>query len=264
MVRRTTTLGSPSHPPLVFLHGFLGRGRDWLPVAETFKDRFYCILPDLPGHGENTDFPFETQLDYDFFVDDLIATLGEFRKINLIGYSMGGRTALYFALKYPERVQTLVLESTSPGIEPEHARLERCTLDDRWAEKIRANGMAAFVEEWYNIPLFRSLHGQPELLDRIKAARCENSSAWMAKVIAELSPGRVPYLGNQLSELKMPLLLLAGGLDEKYASGLEGFGAAIPSSVASVVPDAGHTVHAERPREFIRLLEKFPGLQSSI
>ena len=192
------TLGSPIHPPLVFLHGFLGRGRDWLPVAQAFADRFYCILPDLPGHGENTGFPLEKPLSYDVFVDDLAATLpsppaplpgGEDgRKINLVGYSMGGRTALYFALKYPELVQTLILESTSPGIEAEPARLERCKLDDRWAGVIRANGISAFVEEWYNIPLFRSLHRQPELLERVKAARRENSSAWMAKVITELSP----------------------------------------------------------------------------
>lgn len=250
-------LGSSSHPPLVFLHGFLGRGSDWLPIAEAFKDHFYCILPDLPGHGENTGFPFEKKLSYDVFVDDLVATLGESRKINLVGYSMGGRTALYFALKYPERVQTLVLESTSPGIEPEPARLDRCKLDDRWAEKIRQNGISSFVEEWYNIPLFRSLHRQPELLERIKAARRDNSSEWMAKVISELSPGRVPYLGHRLVEFNLPVLLLAGGLDEKYASALDPFQQQIKGAKAQIVPDAGHTVHAENPEIFINTLSQF-------
>ena len=50
--RRLLTIGDPSLPGILFLHGFLGSGRDWLPVAEMLGNRFHCLLPELPGHGE--------------------------------------------------------------------------------------------------------------------------------------------------------------------------------------------------------------------
>lgn len=251
------TLGDPSQPGLVFLHGFLGRGADWLPIASAFADRYNCILPDLPGHGANITLAPETPLDYAFFAQDLLAALPDSRPIHLLGYSMGGRAALYFALRYPERVQTLILESVNPGISDPVARVERARLDDAWAAKIRAHGLPAFIDEWYSQPLFRSLHRQPELLAQIKTARCQNNPGWVAKVIAELSPGRQPWLGSRLDEIKIPTLLLAGKLDEKYAAALPGFAAQIRGARAALVPFAGHTIHAERVERFVAICRAF-------
>jgi len=257
-------LGNPEHPPLVFLHGFLGQDSDWLPVAKAFSDSFYCILPDLPGHGKNTHLSFDLPLSYDVLAEGLLATLVNSNPINLVGYSMGGRTALYFALQYPERVKKLVLESTNPGIKDENARSERAQLDDRWAHDILNHGMEIFIDAWYDLPLFRSLHHQPKLLEHIKATRRHNSPEWMAKVIAELSPGRQPWLGNQLGKLTMPVLLLAGALDKKYASILDNFAGAIPHSHAVVIPDAGHTIHAEQQEAFTEALLGYLTQRSSV
>lgn len=251
------TLGSPNLPPLVFLHGFLGRGADWLPIARAFADRYHCLLPDLPGHGANLALPLDTPLNYSLLAEGLSATLPDSRPVTLLGYSMGGRIALYFALRYPERVQTLILESTSPGLQSLSARTERARIDDLWAEKILLNGLPVFVDEWYRLPLFRSLQRQPALLETIKQQRRQNHPEWMAKIISELSPGRQPYLGKDLSKLFVPTLLLAGRLDEKYTAALPGFAAAIPQARALKIPFAGHTLHAERTERFIRILRAF-------
>lgn len=251
------TIGHPSAPPLVFLHGFLGRGADWLPIARTFAGRYYCILPDLPGHGSNITFPLGTVLNYEFLVQDLIDNLPTKRPITLVGYSLGGRTALYFALNHPERVRTLILEGTNPGLEDPIARQERTQSDDAWSDQIRTRGLPTFVDKWYNQPLFHSLHHHPTLLEQFKTTRRENDPRWMAKVISELSPGRMPWLGDRLGEIKIPTLLLAGSLDEKYASCLHDLSAKIQGSMAWKVPMAGHSIHTERPGRFNAICHAF-------
>ena len=249
-------IGNQSKPGLVFLHGFLGSGADWLPVAESFSGDFSCILPDLPGHGQNTEIRADEVLDYDLFSDGLARTLPP-QAVDLVGYSLGGRVALYFALKYPERVKRLVLESTSPGIKDPEQRAERALLDQRRAEKILSGGLGLFVDDWYSQPLFSSLRLQPELSARLKSSRMQNSAAWMARVISEMSPGRQPWLGDRLGDLKMEVLLLAGELDLKYAAGLTSSAAKIPQAKAVSVPNAGHSIHAEQPESFIGILESF-------
>ena len=64
-----------------------------------------------------------------------------------------------------------MLESASPGIEDDKERIDRAALDDLRAEQIERKGVAAFVEQWYNAPLFDSLHHQPEKLALLKQSR---------------------------------------------------------------------------------------------
>ena len=77
-------------------------------------------------------------------------------KAHVLGYSMGGRLALTFANLYPQCVRSLILESTSPGLETEEERSERRKSDQQLAERILNDGIEAFVERWENITLFES------------------------------------------------------------------------------------------------------------
>lgn len=252
-------LGDPRLPRLVFLHGFLGRGADWEPVAATLAGRYHCILPDLPGHGANTHLPLEIPLSYESVAQGLQTTLadGDRRPVILAGYSLGGRIALYASLRFPDFVRALVLESTSPGIADPAARQERVRADERRAEDIASFGMRAFIDDWYRQPLFRSFQHRPALLEQIRQSRQDNDPTWMAKVIRELSPGCQPFLGDRLSELNIPTLLLAGSLDEKYAVALREMVIRIPRARGLVLPRAGHTIHAERPVRFSQILAAF-------
>src|SRR5689334_17350674 len=87
--------------PFVFLHGFLGNSQDWQEVAS--KLLATCIAFDLPGHGASA-------FTEDFFLAFHQATK-EFPPFHLVGYSMGGRLALQFAAKYPEKINKLTLLS---------------------------------------------------------------------------------------------------------------------------------------------------------
>ena len=104
--------------PIVFLHGFLGTSSDWEPVCSFLPD-CHCIGIDLPGHGKS---PFTKTFDFDI------------EKCHLIGYSMGGRLAMGYAAKYPERIASLTVIAGHPGlISPEEKRL-RLEADARWAK----------------------------------------------------------------------------------------------------------------------------------
>ncbi|MFQ5611417.1 MAG: 2-succinyl-6-hydroxy-2,4-cyclohexadiene-1-carboxylate synthase [Anaerolineae bacterium] len=258
------SLGVRQRPPVVFLHGFMGAGEDWLPIAGMCAGRYFCLLPDLPGHGRNIDLPLAQPLDFDFVVDGLRAWLDrlEPRPVGLVGYSMGGRLALYAALKFPGRFAALVLEGANPGLADPGQRGQRAELDAQRAEALLREGLAAFVEGWYEMDLFRSLQDRPQLLKQIKAKRKRNDARRAARVIRELSPGRQPPLWDRLDELSLPVLLVAGALDGKYSRLAAQMAARISGAGLAVVPGAGHNVHLEQPEQFAGALIDF--LQKSV
>ncbi|MBI5353565.1 MAG: 2-succinyl-6-hydroxy-2,4-cyclohexadiene-1-carboxylate synthase [Chloroflexi bacterium] len=249
-------IGNPKNPPLVFLHGFLGSGKSWRDIAETFSENYFCILPDLPGHGENTKLDLNSTINFDYLTNWLSQLLDEIPapKIHLIGYSLGGRAALTFACRYPERILSLTLESASPGIVDLDERTHRIDEDSARAESILKDGMSAFVDKWYRMPLFASLNSNPEKLSAIKEAASRNDPRWMAKVIRELSPGLQTPLWDSLAKLSFPILLIAGEKDEKYVQVIKKMSERIPSAQKNIVSEAGHNVHAEQPEKYIELI----------
>jgi 2-succinyl-6-hydroxy-2,4-cyclohexadiene-1-carboxylate synthase len=253
------TVGEPSKPPLIFLHGFLGRGVDWLPVAHRLAGDYYCLLFDLPGHGENIALEPDSPLSFAHLSGQLHRQLAAIApdRIRLVGYSMGGRLALYYALHFPQTVAALALEGASPGLADVTARQERAALDDERAARLLTEGMDAFLTQWYQLPLFASLQEQPDVLARTIGQRRANDPRWAAKVIRELSPGRQPSLWAQLPQLLPPALLLAGGLDERYSAVASRMAKKIPQAVVKIAPHAGHNVHLEQPELFAGLLAEF-------
>ena len=133
-------LGSPSSPPLVFLHGFMGSGEDWILIANGLSQDFYCLLPDLPGHG-NT--PLDADPGYESWTIALKKMILEknIQKAGWIGYSLGGRLALHFTLTCPEMVTQLVLESANPGINDPKERQQRIQWDEALAKHIHDDGL---------------------------------------------------------------------------------------------------------------------------
>ncbi|MDD1762916.1 MAG: alpha/beta fold hydrolase, partial [Methanothrix sp.] len=103
-------------PAVVFLHGFMGNAQDWNEIISFLEPDFECLAPDLPGHGaalvpESQPFPGMHRA-----AETVAQWLTERRieRYSLVGYSMGGRLALYMALRFPHGVERLVLESASP------------------------------------------------------------------------------------------------------------------------------------------------------
>jgi 2-succinyl-6-hydroxy-2,4-cyclohexadiene-1-carboxylate synthase len=131
------TLGAPKGPALCFLHGFMGAAADWAPIGRGLQGEFQCVTIDLPGHGQSLNPP-EEAYSVAGATEAVVEVLNAegIDSCTLVGYSMGGRVALSLALRHPDRVHRLVLESASPGLRTEPERAERRDVDAERAARI--------------------------------------------------------------------------------------------------------------------------------
>jgi 2-succinyl-6-hydroxy-2,4-cyclohexadiene-1-carboxylate synthase len=165
-----------------------------------------------------------------------------------MGYSMGGRAALRFALNCPERLAALVLVSTSPGITDPDLRSQRVAADAMLADKIEKNGVDAFVDEWEKQPLWESQRSLPEVVrDVLRKHRLSNRPDGLANSLLGAGAGADAPVHDRLEEIGMQTLVVAGALDSRYVELAALLATSIPNASAFIVPDAGHAVHVERP-----------------
>ncbi len=248
-----------NNTPLVLLHGFTGSAESWRGVMGHFSIYSRVMAVDLPGHGETTSPEEVEEYTAETTVSALEHVLG--RKLNLLGYSMGGRMALNYALTYPERVKSLILESASPGIADPVERVHRIEKDRELADRIERGGIEAFVNFWENIPLFSTQKRLPEeVQQQVREQRLKNNPRGLANSLRGFGAGVMPPLWYDLPELTMPVLLIAGELDTKYVEIAHQMAARIKNARVEIVPDAGHTVHLEQPSRFQALVDEFLNL----
>jgi 2-succinyl-6-hydroxy-2,4-cyclohexadiene-1-carboxylate synthase len=170
---------------------------------------------------------------------------------------MGGRLALYLALRYPERCAGLFLESASPGLENSSKRAARRAADESKAQRLEAGDLEAFLRDWYRQPLFASLALDENLLSQTTEASRRNDPGELARSLRGMGTGSQPSLWGELESLSRPALAVAGGLDEKYAGISSRMASINPKIECAVIPGAGHTVHAETPAAYVSLLGRF-------
>jgi 2-succinyl-6-hydroxy-2,4-cyclohexadiene-1-carboxylate synthase len=250
------THGSPEQPAACFIHGFMGSSSDWTTICEAMSDDTFSVCVDLPGHGQSLNRP-----DYEYSMEGATQALADVLddagvdRCTLVGYSMGGRAALYFALNHPERVQRLILESAHPGLRSPEDRKERLKIDVERSDAIESD-LSSFLKSWYRSPLFDTLdrHG---LVDGMIETRSANTPSEIARALRGLSVARQPSLWDRLDELAVPTLVLTGALDEKYVDVALKMTSAAPIIETILVPGAGHNVHAERSQAFLSHLVHF-------
>lgn len=253
-----TLTGAADRPAIVFLHGFMGSAEDWAPLADPLaEDGFCCLAVDAPGHGGSTGLPAEayTMSGATRLLADLLDGL-EMRRPALVGYSMGGRWALYAALRRPEQWRRLVLESASPGLASAEARAARRRVDAGRAAHLQRD-LRGFLERWYRQPLFASLEQRAGLVEEMVRARARNDPHELGRSLRGMGTGAQPSLWEALRALRMPALALAGALDAKYVRLAHQMAARAAPMAVRVVPEAGHNTHAEAPAAFRHYLSDF-------
>ncbi len=265
-------LGPVDAPALIFLHGFLGCAEDWRPVMSELANEFRCIAIDLPGYGSSRgSAPVRASderpdgratLNFTGSFHELLSQL-HVSRCGLIGYSLGGRLALHFALRHPKLVEFLVLESASPGIDDSHDRIARREADEKWAAMLEREGLAEFLDAWYAQDLFASLRAKPDLLAQIKARRLSGDSHLLANNLRDFSPGFILSLWPRLAEWRAPLLFIAGELDKKYCDIGSRVARLCPRGSLRIVRDSGHAVHEENRADFLAALREFPMIGNS-
>lgn len=253
-----TLTGAEEQPAVLFLHGFMGAGEDWRDVAGALERDFRCIAVDLPGHGASTELP-EAVYTMEGAAEALLELLDDLgiERCVLVGYSMGGRLALYVALHHPERVRRLVLESASPGLEGEVERAARRGVDEARALRLETGDFDAFLEDWYRQPLFATLARRPDLATRTIQARRRNRVSELARSLRQMGTGRQASLWERLESLPVSTLAIVGALDGKYVEVAERMAVRTSDLRVAVIPDVGHNVHLEHPSAYAEVLRDF-------
>jgi 2-succinyl-6-hydroxy-2,4-cyclohexadiene-1-carboxylate synthase len=247
-------------PALMLLHGFTGNGRSMAGIARAFERDFDTIAPDLPGHGRSLHEPHAAAYDFAACLDDLVATLesADHRRAHWLGYSMGARLALACAVRHPDRVASLILVAGRAGIADAEQRTARRRADELLAARIEERGVAAFLDEWLAQPLFATLQRLgPEFMACEREARLANDARALAASLRGLGPGAQPPLFDALPRVNVPVLLVAGALDERFVAAAYDLAGRLPQSEVHVIPDAGHAAHVEQPEAFLRLVHEF-------
>lgn len=240
--------GDTSGPgTVVFLHGFTQDHRSWDAVRATLAATGTAVATaavDAPGHGASA----ALALSVPETAAALHASVG--RPATHVGYSMGGRIALALAVERPAAVERLVLVSTTAGIDDPAERIVRSEHDAQLADRVERIGVAAFVDEWLQLPLFAGL----PLAAQQRQYRLENTAAGLAASLRLAGTGNQPSYWGRLHTVEIPVLVVAGADDHKFVAIGERLAAALPTATLAVVPGAGHTVHLEQPQAFTDLL----------
>ncbi|MFC7787064.1 MULTISPECIES: 2-succinyl-6-hydroxy-2,4-cyclohexadiene-1-carboxylate synthase [unclassified Rossellomorea] len=244
--------------PLVFLHGFTGDTTTWSKITDQLSSTYRCVSIDLIGHGRTEapeDFSRYTMDRVSNDLDSILSAL-EIEQAVLIGYSMGGRTALHFAMSYPQKVKSLILESASPGLKTGEERVERRKKDHALAERIMREGMEDFVDFWEEIPLFAS---QKRLTDNeraeIRQQRLGQSPLGLSNSLKGMGTGAQDSWWDKLGELSIPVHLLVGELDQKFVHIAKEMKNLNPDFQIMTISNTGHAIHVEEPRKFGTIIE---------
>lgn len=233
-----------SGPSVVLVHGFTQNRRCWgIEAADLARDHQVVRL-DAPGHGRSAGVAAD-------LVEGgaLVAAAGG--TATYLGYSMGARLCLHAALSAPTSVRGLVLIGGTAGIEDPAERAARREQDLCTAEAIETEGVAAFVESWLAQPIFTHLPSEVAFVEE----RRESTVAGLVSSITLAGTGSQAPLWDQLQTLRMPVLVVAGALDDKFSA----LGARMAATIGdnatfATVPDAGHAAHLERPSAFLAIL----------
>ncbi len=232
--------------PFIILHGLFGFSDNWQTHAKKLAEYYRVILIDLRNHGHSD---WSDEFSYDIMAEDVKELCDDLKLQNIIllGHSMGGKTAMFFARKYESLLQKLIIVDMGIKAYPMHhdhilAGLKsldlsllksRSEAEQLLSEYISSDGIRQF--------LLKNIYW----IEKGKMAWRMNISVLekeMAEILSALPEG----------ESFVPTLFIRGALSEYILdSDIPSIEQAFPDSELVTIENAGHWVHAESPDEFL-------------
>jgi len=243
--------------PIICLHGFSEDLSTWKLIE---LEGYQLILIDLIGHGKS-DKPKPCKY-YSLKVilkhlNKLIFQLG-LKRYSMLGYSMGGRITLAYALTYPKEIDKLILESASYGEDGFLNRLKRRRNDLNLAKSIEENGIEWFTQYWSDLSIFKSQRKLPKvIINEINKRRLANSTLALSNTLKGTGQGEFPCLKSQIIKLNMSILYISGEYDKKYEAVGKNFEKLNRNIKHVVINACGHNTHIENVNAFVEILNKF-------
>jgi len=237
---------------LIVLHGLFGQSDNWTSLARRWSEMFAVITPDQRNHGQS---PHSDEFNYDLMADDLKNTADALglESFSLLGHSMGGKTAMLFAQKYPQYLKKLIVADIAPRYyAPHHAEIiaalkslniknikDRQTADIELAKTIKEPSTRQF--------LLKNLYRKED-----------NTFDWRFNLTAIAN--NIHEVGAALpqSPVYIDTLFLRGERSNYIQNNDEALiKLNFPNSEIQTIPHAGHWLHAEQPLTFSDAVLRF-------
>lgn len=250
--------------PLVLLHGLLGSGRNWQSVGAGLAGggvgRAVWAL-DLRNHGKS---PWSARMDYDALVGDVLAWLEANTKgpVDLMGHSMGGKVAMAFACRHPERVGRLVVVDIAPKAYLSHGhRAEFAAMNELRLAELQSRGEAELKMEG-RVPDW----GMRKFLTTNLEQNISGEWRWLVN-LPVLTAALPDLEANPLAAGEVfsgPTLFLRGGRSRYVEdTDLPEIRNRFSAARIETITAAGHNPHMETRVEFCALVSKFIGFAPS-
>ncbi len=246
-------------PPMVILHGLYGSSDNWTGIARQLSQYFRVILPDQRNHGKSPHDPSHTYTDMSNDLNELVEKLGIGRFI-LAGHSMGGKTAVYFARRWPEKVAALVIVDMTPfrieGEDPSRASMHREIL-----EVMNRTDLSVFNSRDETDKIFEKTVGSERIAKFLLKNITRNSNGSFGwKLNPAYLRANLPYILDGFSRdigtddqiTGFPVIFLkAENSDYINDAEVPAIMQLFPAATIIEVKGTSHWLHAERPEIFI-------------
>ena len=240
-------------PPLLILHGLLGQSDNWMHVAKQLASHLCIYLLDLRNHGRS---PHSDIFNFSVMVEDIYEFLTDLnlRRVNVLGHSMGGLTAMNFVSEYPHRVQKLIIIDIAPR---PYAVLHEDIIDGLLSIDLKTlksrkeadNQLAHFIEK-RDIRQFL-----------LKNLYLDDRRRWSWRSNLPVISEKLPEIGKGLlrqNKFEKPVLFIRGGsspyiTDHDIALIKDIY----PKAFIETIPNATHWLHSEKPKELVAIINNF-------
>ena len=240
--------------PLLILHGFLGMFDNWKTIGLQFATNgFQVHLLDLRNHGRSF---HSDEFSYELMVQDVYhyCKAHNLNKINVIGHSMGGKTAMLLAAIYPELIDKLLVADIGPKFYPQH---HQTILQGLNAVDFSLKPSRNEVEEILSHHITDI--GTRQFL--LKSLYWQEPGQLAFRFNLPVFNKKIEEIGMALPEnavFSKPTLFIRGGKSDYILNeDFENLKKHFPDSTIETIPDAGHWLHAENPKMFCEIASSF-------
>jgi pimeloyl-ACP methyl ester carboxylesterase len=242
--------GDPSKPAVILLHGLGGSTQNWQLTTPAIAQNYHVFVPDQVGFGKSDKpllkYRVATYVD---FLDKFMSEL-KIEKASLVGNSMGGWVAAWMAIKYPNRVEKIVLADAAgimPAVLPD---VQIYQLNNSTRDEIRANMKLLFATP--------ALQNNELLVDQFMTARVQAGDGGTINSLIESIRRKEDFLNDRLGDIKKPTLIIWGKQDGLLpVADATTFNKGIAGSELLIFDQCGHAPMIEKPADFNKAVLAF-------
>ncbi len=243
--------GNPQQPPLIILHGFFASARNWRTVAEKLAVNFHVYVLDQRNHGAS---PHHAIMDYPTMAADLFAFIEQqgLTTVSLLGHSMGGKVAMWFALCHPSFVDKLIIADIAPV---NYTHCFDATIGGLKSLPLARISNRKQADEFLSAAIpelsYRQFLLQNLLL--VDGAYC-----WRVNldIFQRAAPAIIGFPNtDDIGQFTGNALFIAGE-QSNYVQARD-LNPLFPTATLTVVAGAGHWLHVQQPAIFIAQIENF-------